>query len=361
MKLQKRNVIAMVAMVLVAFFLLTMCTKNQEQNENSGAQSSTSNGERIVLISNSLATGRTEWLNERAVAAGFNVAYVEIGGGDATSRVIAEVNNPTTNVVWGPTEDQFIAMIGAGALAEYTPSWADKVKGLSVENGYSWSYEIQPKVMVANPDIYTEANAPSDYSDLWKNEEFHGKYAVPNTFTGNTNRAIIGSILSEYLDPNGELGVSDEGWEAIEMYFDNGYKTPRGEDDFGNMASGKIPITYTYASGLQQKSEAFDVEPLVIYTNYGEPTNTNQIGVVANDNLAILEESMRFADWLGSAEVIGAFAAEFGNMVANEDAADKMIPTIKEIKDNYKPVEADWKYINSMMDQWVAKIQLEIY
>ena len=48
-------------------------------------------------------------------------------------------------------------------------------------------------------------------------------------------------------------------------------------------------------------------------------------------------------------------------MVANKEAEDQMIPLIKEVKENYKPQEADWTYINSMMDEWVAKIQLEIY
>ena len=103
------------------------------------------------------------------------------------------------------------------------------------------------------------------------------------------------------------------------------------------------------------------VKPLIVYTEVGEPTNTNQIAVVANKDQEMVEESMRFANWLGSAEVIGAYAAENGNMVANKKAEDSMVPIIKEVKEHYKPQEADWAYVNSMMDDWVAKIQLEIY
>ena len=286
---------------------------------------------------------------------------VALGAGDATARVISEINNPTTNVIWGPSEDQFTAMAEAGSLAKFTPEWAEDVKGLSKENGYSWSYEIQPKLLVCNPDVYTEETAPKSYQDLWEKEEFHGKYAVPTTFDGNTNRAIVGGILVQYLDPAGELGVSDEGWKAIKAYFDNGYKTPKGENDFGNMASGKVPITFTFASGLKGKSESYNIKPLIVYTEVGEPTNTNQIAVVANKDQEMVEESMRFANWLGSAEVIGAYAAENGNMVANKKAEDSMAPIIKEVKEHYKPQEADWAYVNSMMDDWVAKIQLEIY
>ncbi|MDO4439431.1 MAG: extracellular solute-binding protein [Eubacteriales bacterium] len=318
-------------------------------------------GEKIVVATNNAANGRDVWLLENAKEAGFNIEIVQLGGGDVTARVISEVNNPTLNVVWGPSEDQFTSMIDAGALVKFEPEWSDEVAGVSEVNGYSWPYEIQPKVLVCNPDIYTEETAPKSWSDLWEKEEYHGKYAVPTSFEGNTNRAIIGGILGQYLDENGELGVSEEGWSAIKKYFDNGYKTPKGEDDFGNMASGKVPITYTFASGLKNKCESFDVDPLIIYTEEGEPTNTNQIGVVANSDVELVKESMRFANWLGSAEVIGEYAKENGNMVANSVAEDSMVPIIKEVKGNYKPEDVDWKYINSMMDEWVAKIQLEIY
>lgn len=320
-------------------------------------------GEKIVVLNNNGGNGRDTWVLEKASEAGFNIEYVSMGAGDITARVISEVNNPTGNVVWGPSEEQFSTMIEAGALVEFTPTWADKVAGVSQENGYSWPYEIQPKVLVCNPDVYTQDTLPTCYQDLWEKEEFHGKYAVPVTedMGGNTVRAIIGGILGQYLDENGELGVSDEGWAAIEAYFDNGYKTPSGEDDFANMASGAVPITFTYASGLKGKIDSFGVTPLIAYSSTGEPANTNQIGVIACDNQAVLEESLRFANWLGSAEVIGPYAEQFGNLVANVDAEEFMSPVAKEIKANYHAQEADWTYINSMMDEWVAKIQLEIY
>lgn len=321
------------------------------------------NGERLVLLTNCGGNGRTDNLLAQAKEAGFNIESVELGGGDITARVISEVNNPTGNIVWGPSEEQFTSMIEAGALAEFTPEWAESVAGLSEENGYSWPYEIQPKVLVCNPDVYTAETVPTCYQDLWEKEEFHGKYAVPTSdkFGGNSARAVIGGILGQYLDESGELGVSQEGWDAIKAYFDNGYKTPTGEDDFANMASGKVPITYIHASGVKAKSESFGVEPIIAYMTTGEPSNTNQLGVIANDDPAVLEESLRFANWLGSAEIMGAYGHENGNLLANVDAKDQMVPIANEIVSTFKPQEVDWTYINSMMDEWIAKIQLEIY
>lgn len=343
-------------------------TNVQQQKPDAGGSSNFADaltvaptGKKITVVTNNGTNGRDVWLLEHATEAGFNIEIVNLGGGDGTARVISEVNNPTTNVIWGPSEEQFNSMVAAGALVKFRTDWAEDVAGLSKENGYSWPYEIQPKLLVANPDIYTEETAPKNYRDLWENEEFHGKYAVPTKFDGNTPRAIVGGILAQYLDPNGELGVSEDGWKAIKAYFDNGYKTQKGENDFENMASGKVPITFTYASGLKGKSESFNVNPIIIYTEAGEPTNTNQIGVVANKDQELVDESMRFANWLGSADIIGAYANANGNMVANKQAEGSMVPVIKEVKEKYKPQDADWGYVNSMMDDWIAKIQLEIY
>ncbi len=336
-------------------------TNKQEAGSGTDMDLGAPSGKRIVVVSNNLGGDREAWLKEKAEEAGFQVELVPLGAGDITARVISEVNNPTTNVVWGPSEDQFTSMVAANALVSFTPDWSEDVKGISKENGYSWPYEIQPKLLVCNPDVYTQETAPKNWSDLWEKEEFHGKYAVPVTFDGNTNRAVIGGILAQYLDPDGELGVSDEGWAAIKAYFDYGYKTPTGEDDFGNMASGKVPITFSYASGLKTKCESFDITPLVIYAENGDPTNTNQIGVVANTDEEAMAESKRFVNWIGSGEVIGAYAAANGNIVANAKAEDQMSPIAQEVKNSYTWQEADWTYINSMMDQWVAKIQLEIY
>lgn len=354
--------------------ILCGCGTNQTNETASEAQTTSSQGEaqadtdsdtpsgkRIVVVSNNLGGDREAWLKEKAEEAGFQVELVSLGAGDITARVISEVNNPTTNVVWGPSEDQFNSMVAANALVSFMPNWSEDVKGISKENGYSWPYEIQPKLLVCNPDVYTLETAPKNWSDLWEKEEFHGKYAVPVTFDGNTNRAVIGGILAQYLDPDGELGVSEEGWAAIKAYFDNGYKTPVGEDDFGNMASGKVPITFSYASGLKTKCESFDITPLVIYAEKGDPTNTNQIGVVANKDEEAVAESKRFVNWIGSAKVIGAYASANGNIVANAKAEDQMSPIAQEVKGSYTWQDADWAYINSMMDEWVAKIQLEIY
>ncbi|UPQ86329.1 ABC transporter substrate-binding protein [Ignavigranum ruoffiae] len=317
-------------------------------------------GTKIVLATNNSGDGRAEWLKNKFSEKGFNVEIVPLGGSDATARVIAEVENPTINVVWGPSNDNFDLMIEAAALSQWTPEWADKVADYDSKNGYSYPYEIQPKMWLANKDQFGADNLPKTINDLFEKEEFKGKYTVPTDFGGATNRAIIGSILGQYLDENGELGVSEEGWQAITAFFDNGIRTPEGENDYQNMIAGKTPITFSYASGIYKKMEEFG-EANIIYFENGQPDNTNEVGVVNNNDQEVLDESIRLANYLGSAEFMGAYAAENGSIVVNSEAINQMTAISKEIFDNYKSQDLDWAKINELMDDWVAKIELEIY
>lgn len=317
-------------------------------------------GEKIVLISNNGSNGRVEYVTNKLSEKGFNVEFVEVGGGEATARVIAETSNPTTNVVWGPTQFNFDDMIEADALLEWEPTWREQIAEFDRGNGISYAYETQPKLWMANPDAYAESELPKTVNDLFENEKYHGLYTIPSDFGGTTNRAIVSSILGQYLDESGELGVSEEGWAAMQSFLDNGVKTPEGEDKFKNMMDGKTPFTYDGAANIITNISDMEKQPTIIYFDNGQASNVNEIGVVKNKDPKKLAESLRLADYLGSAEFIGEFSANFGNIIANKEAQDKRPELSKEIGNKFEEQDLDWDTINEHLDDWIAKIELEM-
>ena len=318
-------------------------------------------GEKIVLYTNNGSDGRKEWVREEAAKAGFDVEVVELGGGKLTARVISEKNQPIADVVWGPSEAQFNSMKKEDILMQWTPTWVDQVEGTEyTKDGLSYPYEVQPKIMLANSELYTAETAPKDYPDLWEKEEFHGKYAVPAKFEGTTNRAILSGILVRYLDKDSETGISDEGWEALRQYFKYGYRTPEGENDFENMAKGKVPITFTFASGLKNKADAFHHNPLVITPAIGLPSNTNHIGIVKKSDTKKTEEAERFANWLCGGDTIGRYAQQFGILPANKEAVEQATDAMKELSKNMKAQDIDWEFVSEHIEDWISKIELEI-
>lgn len=353
--------------LLLSTMALAACGTNTETADSTStseisAVSAEPTGEKIVLYTNNGSDGRSEWLQAASEEAGFNVEIVSLGGGDLTARAISEANNPLADIIWGPSEAQFSEIKATDQLASFTPEWASELEaGTFEEDNLSYPYEVQPKIMIVNSEVYTQESAPTDYTDLWEKEAFHGKYAVPTDFGGTTNRAIIAGILTRYLDEDGEHGVSEEGWDAIAAYFDNGYKTPEGENDFENLVSAKVPVTFTFASGLKGKQDAFQHEALVVVPEIGLPTNTNHIGVVDKEDEAIQEEAERFVNWLGSTETIGEYAAEYGILPTNQSAVEFASPQMKELAETMTVQDIDWEFVNAHIEDWIAKIQLEIY
>ncbi|WP_159548027.1 extracellular solute-binding protein [Streptococcus halichoeri] len=323
------------------------------------ALSSKPDGTKIVLASNNGGTERKDYILPVLKEAGFDVEFVDMGGADATARVIAEVENPTINVIWGPTMFNFDDMIKADALIKWEPTWVSDVARYDRKNGYSYPYEVQPKFWLANPDVVNEKNAPKTINELIDSDEFKGKYTIPTQFGGTTNRAIVASILGQYLDENGEEGVSQKGWDLMKKFIKNGTKTPDGEDLYVRMMDNTTPIAFDGASNIVANIKDLDSKPYIMYFENGQPSNNNEIGVVANKDSKVVAESVRLANYLGSSEFMADYASKFGNLVANESIQDKMDPMSAEMYSNFKEQDLDWSKINPLLDKWIAKIELE--
>jgi iron(III) transport system substrate-binding protein len=71
------------------------------------------------------------------------------------------------------------------------------------------------------------------------------------------------------------------------------------------------------------------------------------------------ERAQEFIDWFGSAEVQGAFAAEFNSMPVNEDAIEQANPEVVELLQAVPRQEIDFELVGEHLGQWVEKATLE--
>ena len=188
----------------------------------------------LTVYTNSGNSGRKEWLIERAKQDGFELAVLEDGAGAVQQRIIGEAANPIADVVYGLNAIIWNDLISRDLLVSYdAPSWAAEVsEGLNDPNGYYYAIVKQAIVLAYDKNQVSEEDAPTDWTDLWTNEKFFGKYEASGRLTAGTTRNVIAGILSRYSDPNGELGVSDEGWEAIAAYYQHGVPNEEGVDSY---------------------------------------------------------------------------------------------------------------------------------
>ncbi|WP_245976663.1 extracellular solute-binding protein [Oceanobacillus arenosus] len=333
----------------------------ETKNTDSETASETTNSEeKLIVYTNSNGDGRGEWIVEEAKNAGFNIEIVGAGGGDATNRLISEKANPVADVVFGLNHMFFEQLQAEEVLTPYEPAWASEIEeGINDPENYYHGLVKQALVLSYNPEFVNEADAPENYLDLANNEEFAGIYQARDDLGSATAKVIVASILAQFEDTNGELGISDEGWETIARYYENGVQIPEGEDYFTIFASGDAPIGTMISGELAAKQEQYGTEPAFLHPEVGTPQVVESIAIV--DGTEQLELAQEFVDWYGSAEVQGAFAAEFNAMPANLEAQDQVTDFQKEIFADVKAQDIDWAFVTENIDAWVEKLELEIF
>jgi len=342
--------------MIFAFALVLTACGNDDNNENGGSEDLRGSGA-LTIYSNSLTDEREEWLQAAASEAGFDVNLVGMGGGDLINRLVSERNNPVADVVFGSNHVGFETLRTNDVLTPFTPVWADEIApGMNHPDGYYHSTIQQAIVLVYNEDTLGE-NAPSDLSDLWTNEAFHGQYFVNNDLSGGTIRMQISGILYRYRDDEGTYGISDEGWEAIAAYFNNA-TIAHQDDTFSTMVAGDVDVATLWTGAVFLRQETYGLSLGIVEQEIGVPFVVEQVGIInGTDNQELAEE---FINWFGSAEVQSAWANEFNQFPANLVALEEAPQELIDIHATLTPQEIDWVFVTENIDDWMLKIELDI-
>lgn len=315
--------------------------------------------EKLIVYTNANSDGRGEWLIEKAKSANFEIELVGAGGANLTNRLIAEKNNPIADVVFGLNNMLYENLKKEKVLTKYAPKWAGEVEsGLNDPEGFYHGLVKQAILLGYNPKNFTAETAPKDWTDLYKNATFKGKYEAPTLLGQITPQLVVAGILTRYQDPKGELGISKEGWTEIKQLFDNGTRAVEGEDFYANLASGKTPLGAVVSGTLSKKEEQYKVKAGIVSPQIGVPMIVEHVAIINGTKKKATAE--RFVEWMGTSEVQGEFAAKFNSMPANTKAVAKANDSVKALYATLKAQPLDWQFIAGNIGKWVEKIELQI-
>lgn len=315
-------------------------------------------GETLVIYSNSVSDGRGDWLVERADRDGFSIQYVDVGASAAVSRLLAERNAPIADVTFGLDKITWEALKAEDMLEQYVPGWEKEIpEGFSDSDGYYHATVKEAILLAYDKNQMSEDEAPKDWLDLWTKEEYFGKYATKSKLSGGTTRNVLAGILTRYIDPEGELGISDEGWEQMRLFFGNGTPEESGVDLYGSIASDSSPIVMgqMWSSGISAREEEYGVDTGIVIPQVGVPYVVSGIAIVKNTKK--LEEAKRFVEWYGSAQIQGEWAVEFTTLPVNKNAKDQANDFNRYI-DTLPAQDIDWAVVSANIDMWCEKIEL---
>lgn len=308
----------------------------------------------LLIYSNSAGEGRGDWLTERAAKEGFKVEIVEIGGADLANRLLAEKNNPQADLVYGLNALEYEKLKKEDLLVKYEPTWATDVDmTLGDAEGYYYPIVVQPLVLVYNNEL---TDVPSDWPDLI-DPKYKDKY---NLFGlgGGTAKTILSSILTRYSAPNGELGISDQGWELVKQYIQNGHMQQEGEDYIGNVIDGSVPMSQLWGSGVVQNANERNYQFGIMSPEIGVPYVTEQVALINGSQKFDL--ALAFADWFGASDLQAEWSQKFGTIPASPKALESAPQEVKDfIAKVPTPQKMDYKLIAENIDQWIEKVELE--
>lgn len=320
----------------------------------------------LVVYTNQTSGGRGGKLSTLIKKQGFpfSVVLVELSGQNLKNRLVAEKSAPIADVVLGGGAIEHLELKEEGILKPFIPTWIDMVEESQREVDGAFSpWAVEPLYLAFNKKHYTSDPtkvtgtiklAPTSWGDLADN--FKGKYNVfkPSSGTGAT---IYASILSQYLDEKGELGVSKEGWDLLSKLINN------GEIDKGlwqsNLAGDTSPIAMSWAGAIFEIEKNFEVELDVVRPEAGVPIVVSQVAVVNSKNAARIKAAEQFINWWGQTGTQVEWSKISGQAPANFEALALVDEKVREIN-QAKALELDWTLIAKYASKWRQKIELDI-
>lgn len=333
-------------------------TQESQGGKTDGNEAALGTGVMLTIYTNSGSDGRGEWLTERAAQDGFRIQFIDAGAAEVQNRLLAEKNAPIADVVYGLNTIIWESLKAESLLIPYTPVWASEIsEGLNDPEGYYHAIVKQAILLVHDRKQVADADAPSDWVELWTNEAYDGKYQYLTSLAGGTVRNVLAGILTRYADPAGDLGISDEGWEQIAQYYQHGVPVESGKDLYANIADTNDPVLFgqMWSSGIETRDEQYGTETGYAIPEVGVPYAVESVAIIQGTKNE--EEAKRFVDWFGSAQVQGEWAKQFSTLPANKNAVDQANEFNQEIA-KLPAQEIDWTLVAQNIDAWCEKIEL---
>jgi len=315
----------------------------------------------VVIYSNHFDT-EDEFLvyfNASDLADKYDVTLISLGGTEMTNRVIAEVNNPQADVIYGGSMLNHAQMKNAGALIQWEPDWAADVDDVYKDSeGYYYGTKTEALNVIGSLVRLEEMGydrMPTDWEDLVAN--YSGHYFILN-LTGGTSSTMHFAILERYKDPDGYLGVSDEGWAFMKAFRDGGRKQ---NDNYKSWFNGTdTPLGMMWPNGVKEAEDTYGLVMEQMNPEYGMPFVTSCVAVTNSGDETRMAAAKEVAQWIGSAQHQYEFNKESAAVPVNKKAAEMLPADHQGVKINskVKTQDIDWDYVLKYADEWLVELEL---
>lgn len=283
---------------------------------------------------NIICSVQAEWCNMistvYAKTTGVKVNMSLKGSGEALAQLIAEKDNPKTDIWFGGTGDPHLAAAEQGLSLEY--------KSPALAQLHAWAQQQAEQSKYRTVGIYsgplgfgynTELTAkkklsvPKTWNDLLK-PEFKGEIQVANPASSGTAYTMVATLV--------QLMGEDKAFEYMKQVHKNiSQYTRSGTGPIKAVARGETTLSISFVhDGPGEKAQGFPIETITPTDGTGAEIGSMTIIKGARN----LEAAKKFYEWAltPAAQEMAAAAKQF-QLPSNKAAkSDPRIPDFKKIK-----------------------------
>lgn len=283
---------------------------------------------------NIICSVQAEWCNMigtvYARTTGTKINVTMKGSGEALAQIIAEKENPKTDIWFGGTGDPHLQAAEQGLSLEYkSPSlpqlhlWAQqqaeqsKYRTVGIYSG--------PLGFGYNPELLAKKKlaVPKSWADLLK-PEYKGDIQVANPASSGTAYTMVATLV--------QLMGEDKAFEYLKALHRNvGQYTRSGTGPIKAVARGETAVSISFVHDAPgEKMAGFPVETVTPVEGTGAEIGSMSIIKGARN----LEAAKKFYEWAltPAAQEMGAAAKQF-QLPSNKNAkVDPRVPDFKSIK-----------------------------
>jgi iron(III) transport system substrate-binding protein len=283
-----------------------------------------------------------------------DVQFLDMGSREILERVRVERNRPQADLWWGASHTTFQTAAEENLLAEFRPSWADKVPETSRDPQGRWfgTYET-PQVIAYNSDAVTAADAPRDWDDVL-DPKWHDKILIRNPNPSDTMRAIFGAMIWRFQK---DTGSPEKGFEWLRKLDANVHEyTADGTLMMQKLARREGLITLWDMPDVRLYKEQKNFPVGYNLPASGTPVVTDGIAIVRGGPNE--EEARRFYEFVTTPESLTYAAHKYYRIPVRTDLDRTQLPAW--MNEQFTRMPLDWELLRKQGADWLRYWDTEI-
>src|SRR6185369_7527307 len=276
-----------------------------------------------------------------------DVQFLDMGSREILERVRVERNRPQGDLWWGAAHTTFQTAADENLLAEFRPSWADKVPESARDPQGRWfgTYET-PQVIVYNTEAVSPTEAPRDWDDVL-DPKWHDKVLIRSPYPSDTMRAIFGAMIWRSLK---DTGSPDKGYEWLRKLDANVHEyTADGTLLMQKLARREGLISLWDMPDVRLSKEQKNFPVAYSLPASGTPVVTDGIAIIKGAQHE--EEARRFYEFVTTPESLIYAAHKYYRIPARTDLDRSKLPGWMNEPVTRMPL--DWTLLRNQGDEWL--------